>query len=62
MKLDILSHLLPKMSITIERGEKIAIVGCNGVGKSTLLKTMLGKIEPISGKIERGDFLISFLF
>lgn len=54
--------LLPKMSITIERGEKIAIVGCNGVGKSTLLKTMLGKIPPISGKIERGDFLYPAYF
>ena len=30
--------LLPKMNVTIERGEKIAIVGCNGVGKSTLLE------------------------
>ncbi|UII57789.1 ATP-binding cassette domain-containing protein [Cytobacillus spongiae] len=54
--------LLPKMSITIERGEKIAIVGCNGVGKSTLLKTMLGKIPAISGKIERGDFLFPSYF
>ncbi|MGN7400663.1 ABC-F family ATP-binding cassette domain-containing protein [Cytobacillus praedii] len=54
--------LLPKMSITIERGEKIAIVGCNGVGKSTLLKTMLGKINPISGKVERGDFLFPSYF
>ena len=54
--------LLPKMSITIERGEKIAIVGCNGVGKSTLLKTMLGSIPPISGKIERGDFLYPSYF
>jgi len=54
--------LLPKMSISIERGEKIAIVGCNGVGKSTLLKTMLGKIEPLSGKIERGDFLYPSYF
>ena len=54
--------LLPKMSITIERGEKIAIVGCNGVGKSTLLKTMLGKIPALSGKIERGDFLFPSYF
>ncbi|HWJ76940.1 MAG TPA: ABC-F family ATP-binding cassette domain-containing protein [Niallia sp.] len=54
--------LLPKMSITIERGDKIAVVGCNGVGKSTLLKTMLGKIEPLSGKIERGDFLFPSYF
>jgi ATPase subunit of ABC transporter with duplicated ATPase domains len=49
--------LLPKMSMTIERGEKIAVVGCNGVGKSTLLKTMLGVIEPYSGTTFRGDFL-----
>ncbi|GLB60806.1 ABC-F family ATP-binding cassette domain-containing protein [Cytobacillus sp. NCCP-133] len=57
------SHpLLPNMSMTIERGEKIAIVGCNGVGKSTLLKTMLGKIKPISGKIEQGDFLFPSYF
>ena len=39
--------LLPKMDIMIERGEKVAIIGCNGVGKSTLLKTMLGKIRTI---------------
>lgn len=49
--------LLPKMNIAIERGEKIAMVGMNGVGKSTLLKTILGHIQPISGKAYRGDFL-----
>ncbi|AHV97708.1 ABC-F family ATP-binding cassette domain-containing protein [Paenibacillus sabinae] len=49
--------LLPKLNMTIERGEKIAIVGCNGVGKSTLLKTILGVIPPISGKTYLGDFL-----
>lgn len=49
--------LLPKLTMTIERGEKIAIVGCNGVGKSTLLKTILGKIKPLSGKTSLGDFL-----
>lgn len=54
--------LLPKMSMTIERGDKIAIVGCNGVGKSTLLKTMLGVIPPLSGKIEKGDFLYPSYF
>lgn len=54
--------LLPKTDMTIERGEKVALIGCNGVGKSTLLKTMLGKIEPLSGKIERGDFLFPSYF
>ncbi|WCN39466.1 ABC-F family ATP-binding cassette domain-containing protein [Aneurinibacillus uraniidurans] len=53
------SHaLLPSpLNMTIERGEKIAIVGCNGVGKSTLLKTILGKIKPYSGTAYQGDFL-----
>jgi ATPase subunit of ABC transporter with duplicated ATPase domains len=54
--------LLPKMSMMIERGEKIAIVGMNGVGKSTLLKTILGKIEPLSGKTYLGDFLFPAYF
>lgn len=49
--------LLPEMNVTIERGDKIAIIGCNGVGKSTLLKTILGKIKPYSGKTYLGDFL-----
>ncbi|WP_286232013.1 ABC-F family ATP-binding cassette domain-containing protein [Neobacillus mesonae] len=57
------SHpLLPKMDMTLERGEKVAIIGCNGVGKSTLLKTMLGKIDPLGGKIDHGDFLFPSYF
>ncbi|KQL44513.1 heme ABC transporter ATP-binding protein [Brevibacillus choshinensis] len=52
------SHpLLPKLSVKLERGEKVAIVGMNGVGKSTLLKTLLGVIKPLKGKLDRGDFL-----
>jgi ATPase subunit of ABC transporter with duplicated ATPase domains len=54
--------LLPKMNVAIERGDKIAIVGCNGVGKSTLLKTILGKIEPFSGKSYLGDYLFPAYF
>ncbi|WP_042355827.1 ABC-F family ATP-binding cassette domain-containing protein [Bacillus rubiinfantis] len=54
--------LLPKMDMTLERGEKVAIIGCNGVGKSTFLKTMLGKINPLGGQIERGDFLFPAYF
>ncbi|GAF07526.1 ABC transporter ATP-binding protein [Paenibacillus pini JCM 16418] len=57
------SHaLLPKMSMTIERGEKIAIVGCNGVGKSTLLKTIMGKIPTIKGKTFLGEYLFPAYF
>ncbi|MDF2834364.1 MAG: transporter related [Paenibacillus sp.] len=49
--------LLPKMDMVIERGDKIAIVGCNGVGKSTLLKTILGVVPPLDGKTYLGDYL-----
>ncbi|MFB0846298.1 ABC-F family ATP-binding cassette domain-containing protein [Paenibacillus oleatilyticus] len=57
------SHaLLPKMNVTIERGDKIAVVGCNGVGKSTLLKTILGKIQPFGGSTFLGDFLYPSYF
>ncbi|WP_313894196.1 ABC-F family ATP-binding cassette domain-containing protein [Psychrobacillus sp.] len=54
--------LLPPLTFTIERGEKIALVGMNGVGKSTLLKTMLGKIPALGGKVTRGDFLFPSYF
>ena len=54
--------LLPPLSFMIERGEKIALVGMNGVGKSTLLKTMLGKINPLGGKVIRGDYLVPSYF
>ena len=49
--------LLPPLTFMIERGEKIALVGMNGVGKSTLLKTMLGKVQPLGGQVILGDYL-----
>jgi ATPase subunit of ABC transporter with duplicated ATPase domains len=49
--------LTKPVDITLERGQKIAIRGCNGLGKSTLLKTMLGRVAPVSGKAEHGDYL-----
>lgn len=54
--------LLPKLNFVLERGQKVAITGMNGVGKSTLLKTMLGLINPLSGTAERGDSLIPAYF
>ena len=41
--------LLPPLTFTILKGQKIAILGRNGVGKTTFLKTILGIIPPISG-------------
>lgn len=49
--------LTTPVDIRIERNKKIAIRGTNGLGKSTLLRTLLGMIPPVSGKIERGDFV-----
>lgn len=54
--------LLPPLSLTLQRGQKVAITGMNGMGKSTLLKTMLGVIEPLQGKVERGDNLLTAYF
>ena len=40
------------MNFHVERGKKIAIRGVNGLGKSTLLKTMLGIIKPFGGSVK----------
>ena len=42
------------LTTRILRGERIGIVGANGVGKSTLLKLLLGEIEPSRGHVRRG--------
>ena len=44
------------LNIRMERGQKIALVGANGLGKSTLLKSLMGLIKPISGEVETGDY------
>ncbi|MCM3024611.1 ABC-F family ATP-binding cassette domain-containing protein [Heyndrickxia ginsengihumi] len=50
------------LSLRMERGQKIALVGANGIGKTTLLKSILGEIQPISGSVERGDYLLTGYF
>lgn len=45
------------LKFTLERGQKIALVGANGLGKSTLLKSILGLIEPFDGTMHKGEFL-----
>ena len=45
------------LSLSMERGQKIALVGANGIGKTTLLKSILGLIPAISGTCELGENL-----
>lgn len=41
----------------LERGQKVAVVGTNGIGKTTFLKSVLGLIPPCSGRAELGSYL-----
>ena len=45
------------LNLSMERGQKIVLTGANGIGKTTLLKSILGLIEPLSGRVEQGDYL-----
>lgn len=45
------------LNLSMERGQKIVLVGANGIGKTTLLKSILGLIKPVSGAVEQGDYL-----
>lgn len=49
--------IMDGISFKLEKNQKIAITGCNGIGKSTLLKTIMGIIPKLSGDIKYGDFL-----
>lgn len=51
------SPLSKPMRLELERGKKIALTGANGLGKSTLLKSLLGIIPEIDGKIYLGENL-----
>ena len=44
-------RLFSELSLILERGERVAVVGRNGVGKSTLLEVLSGAAEPASGRI-----------
>lgn len=50
------------INLRMERGEKIAIIGTNGIGKSTFLKSVLEIIPPVSGKSHLGDYLYKGYF
>ena len=45
------------LNLLMERGQKIVLVGANGIGKTTLLKSILGLTPAMSGTVELGDYL-----
>lgn len=49
--------LFSPLNLEMERGEKIVLTGANGIGKTTLLKSILGLLPPLSGSVELGDYL-----
>lgn len=51
------SALSKTLNLTMERGQKIVLTGANGIGKSTLIKSLLGLIKPFDGSIHKGDYL-----
>ncbi len=50
--------VLSNLSFTVEEGDYLCVVGENGSGKSTLMKTLLGLVRPLGGRIVRGDGLL----
>jgi len=49
--------IIKSLTLTVQRGDKIGIMGGNGCGKTTLLKLLLGKLEPSGGTIQFGTNL-----
>lgn len=45
------------LNLEMERGQKIVLTGANGIGKTTLLKSILGLVKPLEGEVEQGDYL-----
>ena len=45
------------LNLEMERGSKIVLTGANGIGKTTLLKSILGLIDPLEGSVEQRDYL-----
>ncbi len=55
------SHVLQNMSIAVDRGERVALLGRNGMGKTTTMKSIMGLVKPKSGTvIYKGENLTGY--
>ena len=50
------------LNLRMDRGQKIALTGANGIGKTTLIRSIMGLNSPISGKVEHGEQIFSGYF
>ncbi|PRY80447.1 ATP-binding cassette subfamily F protein uup [Yoonia maritima] len=55
-------QIVQGLDLTVQRGDRIAFVGPNGVGKTTLIKMLLGQVEPDEGSVKLGTNLDIALF
>ena len=53
----ILIFLQIPLDLLLERGQKVALVGANGIGKTTLLRSLLGEIPSLKGEVFKGQNL-----
>ena len=53
--------ILESISLTLEPGERIGIVGRNGCGKSTLIKILAGVLKPTDGSVSANKATIGYL-
>ena len=57
-----IEHPIKELTLRIRRGQKIAVLGANGAGKSTFFKTVIGELPPISGKYVIGNGIMTGYF
>ena len=57
-----IEHPIKEFTLRIRRGQKIAVLGANGAGKSTFFKTIIGELPPISGKYVIGNGIMTGYF
>lgn len=53
--------VIDRISFCIHKGEFIGLIGPNGAGKTTLLKSVLGLLQPTSGKVKKGSATIGYI-